>query len=288
MTSRETPFVKMHGLGNDYVYVDLFETSFDLAAAPDAARRLSPRRTGVGADGLIFVAPSERADGRMIMFNADGSRGRMCGNGLRCAARLLHEKLGFKKALTIETDAGLREARVLSSDPDGTVVVAADMGRPSFDPKTIPIRSNDEHVDRPLPLPSCGGMAPRATCLSMGNPHAVLFVDDPAVAPVTTLGAEIEALPYFPERTNVEFVRVVAPDRLSMRVFERGSGETAACGTGACAALVAAARTGRAGRSAVVAMQGGEARVDWEADDRVLLTGPTVVVFRGVFDLRRG
>ncbi len=279
------PFVKMHGLGNDYVYVDVRASGFDLSRAGAFAKAVSPRRTSVGADGAIFIGPSAIADARMHMFNADGSRGRMCGNGARCVARFVAERWTGRDRVLIETDAGLKEASILRDVLGATSGVALDMGAPGLSAAEIPCRGQGRTIDAPLPLAGCGGpLAPRITCVSMGNPHAVLFVEDPATAPVLALGPEIGANPFFPEGVNVEFARVVGPDRIEMRVYERGSGETAACGTGACAVVVAAVLTGRLqqGTPVAVHMPGGAARVTWRADDRVVLEGPADVAFEGV------
>ena len=283
MTGR-VPFVKMHGLGNDYVYVDVRAAGFDLARAGAFAKAVSERRTSVGADGAIFIAPSAVADARMHMYNADGSRGRMCGNGARCVARFVAERWTGRDRVRIETDAGVKDAEILRDALGAVVGVALEMGAPRLDAAEVPCRGRGPVIDAPLPLPGCGGpLAPRITCVSMGNPHAVLFVEDPATAPVLALGPEIGANPFFPEGVNVEFARVVGPERIEMRVYERGSGETAACGTGACAVVVAAVLTGRIerGRAVAVHMPGGAARVTWRADDVVVLEGPAVVAFEG-------
>lgn len=282
--SRPVPFTKMHGLGNDYVYVDARAVPLGAGAARELARRVSPRRTGVGSDGLILIGPSDVADCRMTMFNADGSRGAMCGNGARCVARFVYDRWTGKSPVTIETDAGIRTAEILLAADGAFRAVRLDMGAPKFAPADVPVDAPERLLDAPLPVPGCGtSLRPRVTAVSMGNPHAVLFVEDVATAPVTTLGPEIERHAAFPQGANVEFVRVVDPERLEMRVWERGSGETAACGTGACAALVAAAETGRARRRATVAMPGGPVEVAWEADGRVFLTGPADYAFEGVW-----
>jgi diaminopimelate epimerase len=280
------PFVKMHGLGNDYVYVDVAATGFDLARAAAFARAVSPRRTSIGSDGAIFLGPSDRADARMHMYNADGSRGKMCGNGARCAARLVAERLG-KDRVVLETDAGLRAASLVRDSVGAVRSVVLDAGEPALEPERIPCRATRPMIDAPLPLPGCGGpLAPRVTCVSMGNPHAVIFTEDPATAPVGVLGPEIGALPFFPEGVNVEFVRAEGPKRAVMRVYERGSGETAACGTGACAVVVAGVLVGRFARdvAVTVAMPGGAARVTWTSAGNVLLEGEACEAFRGEVD----
>ncbi|MFM8409740.1 MAG: diaminopimelate epimerase [Alphaproteobacteria bacterium] len=273
-------FTKMHGIGNDYVYVDAF--SQQLANPAEAARRLSPRRTAIGSDGLILIAPSTSADVRMEMYNADGSRGAMCGNGIHCVAKYAWDHgLARRNPMRVETDSGVKTVE-LELSGDLVSSVAVDMGPPVLDPARVPITAAGKMVDAPF---SIDGRELRITCVSMGNPHCVIFVDSTADAPVTTLGPKIEVHPLFPQRVNVEFVELLAPapaDRLRMRVWERGSGETAACGTGACAVAVAAALTGRGRRSVEVELLGGNLRIDWrESDDHVIMTGGATEVFSG-------
>ncbi len=277
-------FTKMHGIGNDYVYVDAFAQT--LADPAEAARRVSPRRTSIGSDGLILIAPSETADVRMEMYNADGSRGAMCGNGIRCVAKYAWDHgLARRNPMRVETDSGVK---TVDLEVEGGLVssVAVDMGPPILDPARVPIAAPAKMVDAPF---SIGGHELRVTCVSMGNPHCVIFVDSTEDAPVTTLGPEIENHPLFPQRVNVEFVQVLGPapsDRLRMRVWERGSGETAACGTGACAVAVAAALTGRGRRTVDVELLGGDLRIEWrESDDHVIMTGGATEVFTGEVDL---
>jgi diaminopimelate epimerase len=278
------PFTKMHGIGNDYVYVDAFATRVADPAA--VARLVSPRRTGIGSDGLILICPSTVADCRMEMYNADGSRGEMCGNGIRCVAKYAYDHgIARKQRLTIETDAGVKSLDLHVED--GRVTRATvDMGAPILDGASIPVRAEGRVVDAPLEV---DGDAHSVTCVSMGNPHCVLFVPSTADAPVATLGPRIETDPFFPRKVNVEFVEVLgaAPaSRLRMRVWERGSGETAACGTGACAAAVAAALTGRARRAVEIELLGGNLQIEWrEADDHVYMTGAATEVFSGEIDV---
>jgi len=278
------PFTKMHGIGNDYVYVNAFETT--LADPAAVARAVSPRRTGIGSDGLILIAPSAIADVRMEMYNADGSRGKMCGNGIRCVAKFAYEHgLARRPELRVETDCGVR---TLTLDVRGGRVesVTVDMGAPDLSPTALPIASEARLVDAPFEI---DGEERRITCVSMGNPHCVLFVDSTETAPVTTLGPRIESHPLFPQRVNVEFVEPVGAlpaARLRMRVWERGSGETAACGTGACAVVVAAHLTGRGRRRADVDLLGGTLAIEWsEADDHVYMTGGATEVFSGEFEV---
>jgi diaminopimelate epimerase len=282
-------FVKMHGCGNDYIYVvaDRIRPA-DPAAL---ARRLSDRHFGIGGDGLILLAPSERAAVRMEMYNADGSRGDMCGNGIRCVARLAFERAGssIDNPVAIETDAGIKKVE-LSYTAAG-VAATVDMGEPILEGREIPADAPGRIIDYPLEV---AGRTVRITAVSMGNPHCVVFVDDDSVMRVSdsefaALGRPFESHPFFPRRVNTEFVLVEGPDRLTMRVYERGSGETMACGTGACAALVAAVLTGRTARRAAVKLRGGTLEVEWRAggadDNHVFMTGEAVEVFRGSVEL---
>ncbi len=278
------PFTKMHGIGNDYVYVDAFATKVPDPAR--VARLVSPRNKGIGSDGLILICPSDVADCRMEMYNADGSRGEMCGNGIRCVAKFAFEHgLAAKERMSIETDAGVK---TLALDVrDGRVEsVTVDMGAPILDGASIPVRAEGRVVDHPFVV---DGVEHRITCVSMGNPHCVIFVDDTATAPVHTLGPRIETDPFFPKKVNVEFIQLLEPapaGRLRMRVWERGSGETHACGTGACAAAVAAVLTGRAQRSVEIELLGGNLQIEWRAsDDHVAMTGPATEVFSGEIEV---
>lgn len=273
-------FTKMHGIGNDYVYVDCFREV--VADPPALARRVSPRHTGVGADGLILICPSRQADCRMEMYNADGSRGEMCGNGIRCVAKYVYERgIARREELRIETDAGIKSVRVDSRN--GRVdSVTVDMGRPILEGPLIPVAAEGRVIDHPLAV---GGRLFNVTCVSMGNPHCVVFVQSIAGLPLHQLGPQFETHPFFPRRVNTEFVEVLGPAELRMRVWERGSGETLACGTGACAAAVAAALTGRAGRRSLVHLNGGDLTIEWRDDDGVLMTGPAEEVFTGEIEV---
>jgi len=283
-------FVKMHGCGNDYVYVVADRVR---PADPAAmARRLSDRRFGVGGDGLIMLTPSRRADLAMEMYNADGSRGEMCGNGIRCLARLAWERrLVTKNPLAIETDAGVKQV-ALKLDGAGRVLEATvDMGEPILEGREIPTAADGRIIDYPLKV---ADRTEKITALSMGNPHCVIFVPDEAVFRLSdhefaNLGRKFESHPFFPRRVNTEFVLPLTRDRIRMRVFERGSGETLACGTGACAAVVAAALTGRADRRATVELRGGNLMVEWrergEQANHVFMTGEAVEVFRGEIEV---
>ena len=273
-------FTKMHGLGNDYVYVNAFdETVADPAAMAVAVSR---PHFGVGADGLVLIGPSAEADFAMRMFNADGSEGEMCGNAVRCIGKYVHDRgLTRKTEVRLSTLGGIKTLQLRLKD--GSVdQVTVDMGEPAFSPASLPVEWPGERiVNQPLTI---DGQTHHITCVSMGNPHAVIFVDDPKAIDVHGIGRQIENHPLFPRRTNVEFVRVWRRDLLEMRVWERGSGETLACGTGAAACLVAAVLNGLADRSAVVQLTGGELHVHWDArDNHVYQTGPATFVFDGVW-----
>ncbi len=285
MPPRDLPFTKMQGCGNDYVYVDGFHHRVD--DPPALARAISDRRFGVGSDGLILVLPSERADVRMRMWNSDGSESEMCGNGIRCVAKFAYERgLAPRKArLTAETGAG-----VLALDldvRDGRVeAVTVDMGVPRLERAEIPVAGPlagpGRVVDEPLAV---GDRTLGVTCVSMGNPHCVTFVDDVEAFPVARYGPLVENHPAFPRRTNTEFVQVVSRGEVVQRTWERGAGETWACGTGASAVCVAGVLTGRTDRRVLVHLLGGDLRIEWREDGHVLKTGPAVVVFDGVWPL---
>jgi diaminopimelate epimerase len=272
-------FTKMHGAGNDYVYVDCFQTP--MPEAPDRlARRIADRHYGVGGDGLILICPSEIADARMRMFNADGSEAEMCGNGIRCLAKYVYEHgICPKESLTIESGN-----RILTL---GLIVrggkvdrVRVDMGVPSLAAAEIPTTlSGDPVVDVPLTV---GGRTIPVTCVSMGNPHCVTYVDQLAARWVLEIGPKVEVDPHFPARVNVEFVEIISRDAVRQRTWERGSGETLACGTGASAVCVAGVLSGRTDRRLTVHLQGGDLALEWNGDDNhVYMTGPAVEVFQG-------
>ncbi len=277
-------FTKMHGAGNDYVYVDCFAEPVP-ANIPELARRISDRRFGVGADGLILICPSERADAEMRMFNADGSPAEMCGNGIRCVAKYMYDH-GIRRSKTLQIESA---GRILSLDLEtahGVVnQVRVDMGEPILIPEQIPTTLRSPNgpeqpvVDVPL---SAGGREVRVTCVSWGNPHCVVFVDEPTDDWVHGIGPQLEVDPHFPKKVNVEFVKVLNGRELLQRTWERGSGETLACGTGACAACVAGVLTGRTGRDVKIHLRGGDLAIEWkESDNHVYMTGPAVEVFSG-------
>ena len=277
-------FTKMHGIGNDYVYVDCVRSK--PPADPAAlARAISDRHTGVGSDGLILICPSERADARMRMFNADGSEAEMCGNGVRCVAKFVHDHgIATKPQLKIETGRGVL---TLDLEVAGGKVsrVRVNMGEPILEAEKIPTTlPGDPPVDADL---VAGGVTLAATCVSMGNPHAVVYVGDEYFTPgerdlVAELGPKIEHHAAFPRRVNAHFVKVHSPSEVTMRTWERGSGITLACGTGACAVCVAGVLTGRTGRKIVAHLPGGDLELEWrEADNCVYMTGPAAEVFTG-------
>jgi diaminopimelate epimerase len=286
---RRLPFVKMHGCGNDYIFV--VANRVRPADPASLARRLSDRRFGIGGDGLILLCPTNEADVRMEMYNADGSRGEVCGNGIRCLARLHFETAGRRiNPLRVATDAGIKTV-MLRLDGQYPVAATVDMGEPILEGRLIPADWDGQVVDFMLKV---GDRFERITALSMGNPHCVVFVDDDRIFELDAqefarIGSRFEHHPFFPRRVNTEFVRPLAKDRLKMRVWERGSGETLACGTGACASLVAAALTGRASRRATVELRGGCLEIEWRESgpdsNHVFMTGEAVEVFRGEIEL---
>ena len=267
-------FTKMQGLGNDYIYINCFETKVKNPAR--LAQKLSSRHFGIGSDGLILICPSQRAHARMEMYNADGSRAEMCGNGLRCVAKYLYDHgLVQDQEIRIETDKGIKHAH-LHVEGKKVKTVTVDMGLPLFAPKEIPFLGEES--------PTCleiEGQKWEVFCLSLGNPHCVIFVEDLETAPVDTLGPKMERHPFFPQRTNVEFVTVVSQAEIRLRVWERGSGETLACGTGACAAWVAAHKLGQVGEKGQVHLLGGTLEISWQPGESVWMTGPAVEVFFG-------
>ena len=271
-------FTKMHGIGNDYVYVNCFgEVVHDPSRL---AIVMSRPHFGVGSDGLILIEPSDSADFGMRIFNSDGSEGGMCGNGIRCVGKYVYERgLTHKTELTIETTGGLKQLWLTVED--GKVInVKADMGTPELNPRLIPVDLPGEIVLRHRL--QIMGQTYFITCVNMGNPHAVLFVRDPEVVDLPTIGPMIEHHPLFPRRTNVEFVRVIDRGILQMRVWERGAGETLACGTGACASLVAAVLAGLSDRTVQMKLTGGNLQVHWSAEDNhVYQSGPAAFVYDG-------
>ena len=271
-------FTKMHGAGNDYVYVDCFSQPVPENSA-ELARRISDRHFGVGGDGLILIRPSSQADARMQMFNADGSEAEMCGNGVRCVAKYLFDHgIVRKSQMKIETGAGILALDVIVEN--GTARrVRVDMGEPILAAARIPTTlPGDPVIDRELKI---DGQTFQVCSVSMGNPHCILFVEKATDELVLGTGPKIERSEYFPNRVNVEFVEVISPTEVRQRTWERGSGETMACGTGACAVCVAGALSGRTQRSLTIHLLGGDLELDWAENNHVFMTGPAVEVFRG-------
>ncbi|MCC8029515.1 MAG: diaminopimelate epimerase [Lachnospiraceae bacterium] len=275
-------FTKMHGCGNDYVYVNCFEETVRDPAAVSAY--VSDRHFGIGADGMILICPSGVADFRMAMYNADGSEGNMCGNGIRCVAKYVYERgMTDRTQISIETKTGIRDLELTVEN--GTVsLVKVNMGAPVLNPVQIPVRSDrDRIVSEPITV--LGGEY-RMTCVSMGNPHAVMFVDDTETFPVEKLGPHFENHALFPDRINAEFVQIISRNEVNMRVWERGSGETWACGTGTCASVVASVLNGYTDDHVLVHLRGGDLQVFYDRDaDTVWMTGPATTVFEGEIDI---
>ena len=279
-------FTKMQGIGNDYVYVDC--TRQDLKNPSEVSRLVSDRHFGIGADGLILIRPSEQADFCMDMYNADGSRGEMCGNGIRCVAKYVYDcGLTDKDEISVETLAGIKYLKLAVED--GKVSrVRVNMGAPILEAEKIPVRAEKSPVVGE-PIEACGRRW-EMTCVSMGNPHAVVFIDTPVKEfPLEKYGPYFENHERFPRRINTEFIRILDRRSMEMRVWERGSGETLACGTGACAATVAAVLNGLCERKVLVHLAGGDLEIEWdEKDGCVYMTGPAVTVFEGEMILPGG
>ncbi len=277
---KKLSFVKMRGTGNDYLYFDCFEQQVE---SPESlAVRLSNRRTGVGADGIVLILPSKRADAKMRMFNADGSEGSVAGNALRCVCKYLYETGRVRKdEMRIETGSGVKAAKLFIRE-DQVYSVLVDMGRPAFAPAEVPVKLEGENVlNRRVYL---GGAMREISCVSMGNPHVVIFVDDVNAVNLSQVGPMIEQDPIFPARVNVSFAQIEDRNNIVMRVWERGIGETQACGTGACAVAVAAVENGLCPRDADIDMKlpGGTLVVRYQADGQVWMTGDAVMDFEGI------
>lgn len=271
-------FTKMHGAGNDYIYINGFTQEID--NAPELAIELSNRNFGIGSDGLVFILPSTECDFRMQMFNSDGSEAEMCGNASRCVGKWVFDNgLTSKKEITLETKAGVKYLTLLEGDAKSRRV-RVDMGEPILDPNLIPVISDKSKViDEPLVVDD---RIWNVTCVSMGNPHAVIFTDEIEHLPLTSIGSLFESHSVFPRKTNTEFIKVIDKRNLDMRVWERGAGETLACGTGACAAAVAAVLNGHCDRNITVHLLGGDLEIEWNPDNNhVYMTGESVTVFEG-------
>ena len=274
-------FVKMHGAGNDYVYIDGFQETIDDPAA--LAIEVSNRNFGIGSDGLILILPSERADIKMRMFNSDGSEAEMCGNGVRCVAKYAYDHgLVTMDVITVETGAGVLTLQLYPNASGRIAKVRVNMGLPRLTRGEIPLTGDPAAQVVNVPLTILDRTF-AITCVSMGNPHCVIFVDDVENFPVEKYGALIEQHPLFPRRTNVEFVEVRSRGEVRQRTWERGAGETLACGTGASAVVVAGVLTGRTERVIKNVLSGGELELEWSADGPVYMTGPAVEVFSGEY-----
>lgn len=278
----------MHGLGNDFVLIDGRDKAISdrLSAIGELSKRFCDRRFGIGADQLLLLSPSTVADFRMRIFNADGGEVEMCGNGIRCLAKYIWDRgLSRNSIIGVETLAGIIKPERVGD------LVRVDMGMPILEPEKIPVKISQQSalgsqgsrmIDYPLQIED---REFKITCVSMGNPHAVIVVDNVSEFPVAYYGPLIEKHPLFPKRTNVEFIELSGPTEISMRVWERGSGETLACGTGACAVAVAAHLKGLAERDVVVRLAGGDLSIAWAEDGHVYMTGPATEVFNGEIDI---
>ena len=274
-------FTKMHGCGNNYIYFNCFDQT-----VPDPESlsiKLSEPHFGIGGDGIILISPSDKADAQMRIFNADGSEGKMCGNGIRCVGKYLYDKGIVKKEyMTIETAGGIKSLLLYTRNGKANTI-SVGMGKADLDAMSLPTTlPGSTIINRPVEI---AGGTYHITCASVGNPHCVVFCDDPSALDLETLGPKFERASYFPERINTEFVRIVNEDTLRMRVYERGNGETVACGTGACAAVIAATENGfvEKGKDITVKLVGGDLVVKY-TDHEVILTGDAVLVYEGVVE----
>lgn len=279
---KELKFTKMHGAGNDYIYLNGFQHKIDNPG--ELAIKLSNRNFGIGSDGLVLILPSETCDFRMQMFNSDGSEAEMCGNASRCVGKFVYDNgLTSKKEITLETLAGTKYITLLDGDAKSRKITV-DMGEPILDPQFIPVNVDSKPViNYPLDI---DGKIWEVTCVSMGNPHAVTFTKDIDKLDLPVLGPKFEKNPIFPRKTNTEFIEVIDGNNLNMRVWERGAGETLACGTGACAAAVAASLNGLTDRKVTIHLLGGDLNIEWrESNNHVYMTGEAVTVFEGILKI---
>ncbi|MDD6690822.1 MAG: diaminopimelate epimerase [Lachnospiraceae bacterium] len=275
-------FTKMEGAGNDYVYVNGFTEHIPEENKPGIVRRFSDRHFGIGGDGVIFINKGKKADLEMEMYNADGTRGEMCGNGIRCVGKYAYDRgMVRDKDFTVESFGKVKYLTVTEVNADGSArMLRVDMGAPILEAGEIPVASEKSPVvDEPIEV---GGKTFRMTCVSMGNPHCVVFVDDVDTLDLPTIGPLFEHHPRFPKRTNTEFVQVLAKDRVKIRVWERGTGETLACGTGCCATGTACVLNGKTEPKITVEVKGGEIGIEWDREKNIILmTGPATEVFSG-------
>ncbi len=273
-------FTKMHGTGNDYIYVNGFEEKIE--NPEEFAIQYSDRHKGIGSDGLVMIMPSDTCDFRMRMFNADGSESEMCGNASRCIGKFVYDKgMTDKTSVTLETLAGVKVLQLFIDKKNKVETVTVDMGEPILVPELIPTLFTGETIIN-KPVKFTEELQYNITCVSMGNPHAVIFTTEIDKLDLTKIGPVIENAAIFPRRINTEFIEIISIDRIKMRVWERGSGETMACGTGACASVVAAVLNGHTNRKVTVELIGGELVIEWKkSDNRVYLTGSATTVFEG-------
>ena len=275
-------FTKMHGAGNDYIYINAIDSC--PANLPELSNEMSDRHKGVGSDGVVLIMPSDKADFRMRMFNADGSEGEMCGNASRCVAKYVYDKgLTSKRKITLETLAGIKVLEITKVVDEKVREVKVDMGEPSFAPEIIPTKSNCEVIDIPIST-SLGTL--NLTAVGTGNPHGVVIMDSVSDLDIDSIGPEIQNNELFPRKANIEFVRIINRNETEMRVYERGSGETMACGTGACASVVATSRLGLTDRRATVHLKGGDLQIHWAENNHVYMTGEAATVFEGEYERR--
>ena len=275
-------FTKMHGAGNDYIYINAIDSC--PANLPELSNEMSDRHKGVGSDGVVLIMPSDKADFRMRMFNADGSEGEMCGNASRCVAKYVYDKgLTSKRKITLETLAGIKVLEITKVVDEKVREVKVDMGEPSFAPENIPTNSNCEVIDMPIST-SLGTL--NLTAVGTGNPHGVVIMDSVSDLDIDSIGPEIQNNELFPRKANIEFVRIINRNEIEMRVYERGSGETMACGTGACASVVATSRLGLTDRRATVHLKGGDLQIHWAENNHVYMTGEAATVFEGEYERR--
>ena len=275
-------FTKMHGAGNDYIYINAIDSC--PANLPELSNEMSNRHKGVGSDGVVLIMPSDKADFRMRMFNADGSEGEMCGNASRCVAKYVYDKgLTSKRKITLETFAGIKVLEITKVVDEKVREVKVDMGEPSFAPENIPTKSNCEVIDMPIST-SLGTL--NLTAVGTGNPHGVVIMDSVSDLDIDSIGPEIQNNELFPRKANIEFVRIINRNEIEMRVYERGSGETMACGTGACASVVATSRLGLTDRRATVHLKGGDLQIHWAENNHIYMTGEAATVFEGEYERR--
>lgn len=276
-------FTKMHGIGNDYIYVNCFEETVD--NPEKVSIYVSDRHKGIGSDGLVLIMPSDKADFRMRIFNADGSEAMMCGNATRCIGKYVYDKgMTNKTEITLETNSGIKYLKLF---PENNIVeyVEVDMGKAVLVPKDIPVNSDKERfISEPVEV---DGKEYKITCVSMGNPHAIVYMDDIKNLDLEKIGPSFENHKLFPDRINTEFIQVVDSETLNMRVWERGSGETFACGTGACASVVASVLNGfcRHDEEVTVHLRGGDLKITWNTDGTVIMKGPAAIICDGDVDV---